>query len=304
VPFPEVWTIPRRLRLHAPGGFYHVTLRGNHRQPIFFVDGDRDLLDIVVTDAIDQLTARVHAYCWMTNHLHLLVQISDVPLGRLVMRIASLYARIVQARLDTTGHLFERRYHAVLVDADAYLLTLVRYIHLNPVRAGLVADPAAYPWSSHRVYLGACQRPWVTTGFTLRMLAEQPAKAAAKYREFMNNSEPCRWGTGILTPHCDQPQVLGDDKFVARLKNAAYQPRSRKSLDDLIRACSERYQLTPESLVSTSRAHHLARARAWIGHEAVAGRVASICEVARRLGRSEGAIRHLMKRHPPTATDQ
>lgn len=296
--------MPRQLRLHVPGGLYHVTLRGNHRQPIFFTDADRDLLDDLVADAIEQMAARVHAYCWMTNHLHMLVQISDAPLGRLILRIASQYARAVQARLETTGHLFERRYHAVLVDADAYLLTLVRYIHLNPVRAGLVTSPAAYTWSSHCVYLGDQERRWVTTDFTLRMLAVQPDNAVARYRDLMESQEPCHWGAGNLTPHKDQPQVLGDDKFVAKARNAIYQVHSRQNLEELIRECSVRFQLTPDILASPSRARSLAAARAWIGHEAIAGRVASISEVARRLGRSEGAIRHLMSRHPNPPTDK
>lgn len=295
----------RRLRLHVPGGFYHVTLRGNHRQPIFFTEADRDRLDDVVAEAVDRLAARVHAYCWMTNHLHALVQISDAPLGQLILRIASQYARGVQTRLDTTGHLFERRYHAVLVDADAYLMTLVRYIHLNPVRAGLVAVPAAYPWSSHRVYLGECRRHWVTTEFTLRMLANQPNNATARYRELMGSSEPCSWGTGELVSHRDEPQIIGSNEFVARIRGVEYRPRSQQSLDDLIRACSERFQVTPETLASTSRAPRLAVARAWIGHEAVAGRIASICEVARRLGQSESTIRYLMQmhHHAPTARE-
>lgn len=291
----------RRLRLHVPGGFYHVTLRGNHRQPIFFADADRDCLDDVVAEAIRRLKARIHAYCWMTNHIHMLVQIADAPLGQLMLRIASQYARAVQTRLDTTGHLFERRYHAVLVDADGYLTTLIRYIHLNPVRGGLVGDPAEYSWSSHRVYLGVCQRDWVTTGFALRTLGNQPKHAAARYRELMGNSDACNWGTGKLVPHRDEPQVLGSDDFIARIKGSEYCPRSHQSLDDLIRACSERFQVTPASLASRSRAPNLVVARAWISREALAGRVASICEVARRLGRSESAIRYLIQRHPPAA---
>ncbi len=294
----------RRLRLHVPGGFYHVTLRGNHRQPVFFAEADRGRLDDVVGEAAHRLAARVHAYCWMTNHIHVLVQISDAPLGQLILRIASQYARMVQTRLDTTGHLFERRYHAVLVDADAYLVTLVRYIHLNPVRAGLVTDPAEYPWSSHRAYLGLSQHDWVTTEFTFRMLANQPSHATARYRELMGSSEPCRWGTGELIPHRDEPQVIGSDAFVARIKGAEYRPRSHQSLDDLIRACSERFQVTPESLASACRARHLAVARAWIGHQALAGRITSICEVARRLHRSEGAIRYLMNQHAAGVREQ
>lgn len=294
----------RPLRLHVPGGLYHVTLRGNHRQHIFFSDADHERLDIVVAEAIERCAARVHAYCWMTNHLHLLVQVSDAPLGRLMLRIASQYARAVQARFNTTGHLFERRYHAVLADASDYLLTLVRYIHLNPVRAGLVADPADYAWSSHRVYLGLQRRDWVTTTLTFGLLTGQSDKAVDKYRGLIASSEPCRWGIGMLAPHRDQARILGGDAFVAKVIGPKCQLRSRKSLDDLIGECCERFQLTPLALASASRSRHLAAARAWIGHEAVAGQVASVSEVARRLGRSESAIRQIMNRRSRAASGQ
>ncbi len=91
----------------------------------------------------------------MTNHLHLLMQVQDVPLSNPMRNIASEFARAMQRKLETTGHFFERRYHASLVDTDAYLLELIRYTHLNPVRAGIVAQPALYPWSSHHAYVGA-----------------------------------------------------------------------------------------------------------------------------------------------------
>ena len=106
----------RKPRLHVPAAFYHVTLRGNHRQDIFFSPTDRSLLSRIVAEVIPHYGARLHAYCWMTNHVHLLVQVGDTPLGRIMLRIASRYARELQAQFHTTGHLFERRYHAVLVD--------------------------------------------------------------------------------------------------------------------------------------------------------------------------------------------
>lgn len=293
----------RRLRLHVPGGFYHVTLRGNHRQPVFFAASDRDRLDDVVAEATDRLAARIHAYCWMTNHMHLLVQISDAPLGKLIQRIASRYARAVQARLETTGHLFERRYHAVLVDVDAYLTTLVRYIHLNPVRAGLVADPAEYAWSSHRAYLGQCCRSWLTTEFTMRVLGNSPDHAAARYRALMGSGEPANWGEGSLIPHRDAPQILGSDQFVRKISGPAYRPSSHKNLGDVIQECSARFKETPLSLTSRNRSGNLAIARAWIGHAALAGRIANVSEVAKCLGRTEGAIRYLMKQHPHDPTE-
>ena len=137
--------MPRRLRLHMPGGFYHVTLRGNHQQAIFFSDADRLLMKDIVSRAVQKFSARLHAYCWMGNHIHLLLQAGVEPISRPMHGIAAEYARIKQAHMQTTGHFFERRYHAVLVDTDSYMLQLIRYIHLNPVVARLAPDPSSFP---------------------------------------------------------------------------------------------------------------------------------------------------------------
>ncbi|MES1192275.1 MAG: transposase [Steroidobacter sp.] len=85
--------MPRKPRIHVPGAFYHVTLRGNHSQDIFFSPNDRWMLNQIVAEVLDRFHARLHAYCWMTNHVHLLIQVGDTPLGRLMLRIASRYAR-------------------------------------------------------------------------------------------------------------------------------------------------------------------------------------------------------------------
>jgi REP element-mobilizing transposase RayT len=295
--------MPRALRIHVPGGFYHVTLRGNHRQRIFFRDNDRSLLESIVAEVITRFDASIHAYCWMTNHIHLLVQVSEIPLGRLMLCIASRYARAVQTRLATTGHLFERRFHAVLVDADSYLLELVRYIHLNPVRARMVADPIDYPWSGHHAYLDPSRTTWLTTARALRMLQPQPSLAIDAYQRFMSCGEIVRWGSGVLTPHPDDCRILGDDQFATRALGTDWQPRLRQTLEELIVECCQRFGLTAATFASPSRARHLARARAWIAHRAVAGRIASISAVARRLGRNESAIRQVMSRYPPPASD-
>ena len=173
--------MPRPLRLHVPGAFYHVTLRGNHRQSIFFSVADRDLLDSLTAEVISRFAARLHAYCWMTNHVHMLIQVSDAPLGKLILRIAGRYARMTQKRLRTTGHLFEKRYHALLVDADEYLLELVRYIHLNPVRARMVQAPSEYRWSSHHVYAGTAEQAWVTTDFASAVAHGTASAVPAEY---------------------------------------------------------------------------------------------------------------------------
>ena len=112
------------------------------------------VLNSIVGETLARSQARVHAFCWMTNHLHALVQISDIPLAPIMQRIAMRYARYRHRRLETTGHLFERRYGARFINDDAYFLTVLRYIHLNPCKANLVVDPTDYPWSSHGAYLG------------------------------------------------------------------------------------------------------------------------------------------------------
>ena len=136
--------MPRLPRLHVPNGFYHAVLRGNHREALFDAAAGRQVLNDIVADVINRFGARVHAFCWMSNHLHALLQIAERPLGQIMQRIAMRYARHRHKTLRTTGHLFERCYRAKPVDTDAYFLELLRYIHLNPVTAGIVTDPALY----------------------------------------------------------------------------------------------------------------------------------------------------------------
>jgi putative transposase len=296
--------MPRPLRLHVPGGFYHVTLRGNHRQDVFRTPADRGLLDEIVAAAIRDLGVRVHAYCWMTNHIHLLVQVSDTPLGKFVLRIASRYARKFQECMNTTGHLFERRHHAILVDADSYLLALVRYIHLNPVRAGLVLEPGTYPWSSHHEYLGRRRTPWVCTDFALGMLSADPRQARFRYLDWINAADGTRWGEGELVPNPENTRVLGNDAFLARLPGNPSSTRAGSTVEDLVIECSRRFNNAPDAICSGSRSRHLVPARAWLAHEVIARGIASTSSLARRLGRSESAIRGLMARHPARSTNK
>jgi putative transposase len=102
--------MPRSARLHVPGGFYHVVLRGNHREALFSTADDRQIINDIVADSISRHGARAHAFCWMSNHLHALLQIDHSPLGGIMQRIAMRYARHRHKTLRTTGHLFERRY--------------------------------------------------------------------------------------------------------------------------------------------------------------------------------------------------
>lgn len=257
----------RPPRLHVDGGFYHVILRGNHREPIFFATGDRERFADLVAEMIQQFRMRVHAYCWMTNHVHLLMQVSEVPLGHAIMRIAGRYARMVQERMPTTGHLFERRYRGILVDADEYLPELVRYIHLNPVRAGIVTAPQEYAYSGHQAYLRQAVTPWLTCEFTLRLFAPEPTAARRAYQRFVLAGIGARPNCELTVGRSDEPRVLGSDRFLESIKNAR-RPRDRTSLENLIVHVCREMGVHGADLRRPGRRRDLARVRAVIVHHA------------------------------------
>ncbi|HKQ84361.1 MAG TPA: transposase [Steroidobacteraceae bacterium] len=289
--------MPRPLRLHAPGATYHVTMRGNHRQNIFFNPTDRHRLSEIISTVIERFQARVHAYCYMSNHVHLLIQVCDAPLGRLMLRIAGQYARQTQATLHTTGHLFEKRYHPTLVDTDSYLTELLRYIHLNPVRARIVASPDQYPWSSHHAYLGTRQEQWVTTDTGLAMFHLDRNRAIDAYARFIREEtgESANSPFDNRNPH-DQ-RILGDDAFAARILGDDWKPPRRVTLEQLIAQACSTFAVTLEELRSSSRSPAFIKARAWIAHQAIAHRTASISAVARTFNRDESTLRHGMQKY-------
>lgn len=281
--------MPRPPRLHIPGGFYHVILRGNHRENIFFCYDDRDRFADLVARAVERFQMRVHAYCWMTNHVHLLIQVSDAPLGNAMMCIASPYARKMQRNRSTTGHFFERRYRAILIDAERYLLELVRYIHLNPVRAGIVKDPAEYSWSSHRAYLGETAVPWLTTDFSLRFFAPEVFAARQAYHRFVVEGIGVEPDERLFRGSPQDIRILGDDRFAERLA-PAFEGVCCRNLDELIKEIALEHGVTEEQLGSPSRCRRLTRVRALIASQAIEQRCATLSELSRRFHRTVSAL--------------
>jgi REP element-mobilizing transposase RayT len=211
----------RKPRLHYPGALYHVILRGNAREKVFFANADRYRFYLFLQQGAERYGFRVHAFCLMSNHIHLALQVGEIPLSRIMQGLVGRYTRWINWRKSRIGHLFQGRYKAVLVDADAYLSELVRYIHLNPVRAVMVSDPGEYPWSSHRAYCGNESIPWLTTEFTLGCMSENIAKAQRKFCEFVT--------AGIAEGHRDEfhggsetdSRLLGDDAFAEKVLDEA-----------------------------------------------------------------------------------
>ncbi len=287
--------MPRKPRLHVPGGVHHLILRGNHREPLFGADKDRAYLNALVGDVVERFGLRVFAYCWMTNHLHLAVQVGDTPLDKPMQRLAMRYALHIHREAGQSGHLFERRYRSILVDADGYLKSLVRYIHLNPVVAGMVAEPMAYRWSSHRDYLGRPTTAWVDTAFVLAMFGPAAGVARVRYARFMRS-----YTDEDLTPFAKHEsrdtRAMEPEVPPRRADPPAPGQAGRETLEQIgARHCS-RLGISLAELTSPSKARHLCAARQAIAREALAAGVATVSDLGRFLGRSPSALTQQLAR--------
>lgn len=129
----------RKSRIHYPSAVYHVILRGNAGDPVFFEDKDRYRFYLILQYAVETFGCRIHAFCLMNNHIHLVIQVAEISLSRIMQNVSLRFTKWINYTQSRTGHLFQGRYKALLIDAETYLLELVRYVHLNPVRAGIVS---------------------------------------------------------------------------------------------------------------------------------------------------------------------
>ncbi|MDP2269071.1 MAG: transposase, partial [Deltaproteobacteria bacterium] len=166
----------RPLRIEYPGAFYHITARGNEQKDIFRDDKDRERFLGYLETAVGRYKAVIHVYCLMSNHYHLLLSTPEGNLSQIMRHINGGYTTWFNKRHNRYGHLFQGRYKAILVDADPYAGELSRYIHLNPVRAGMVRQPEQYQWASYTAYSGRAKIPrWLTTDWLLQYFGQKPA---------------------------------------------------------------------------------------------------------------------------------
>ncbi|MFH1724389.1 MAG: transposase [Elusimicrobiota bacterium] len=175
----------RRPRLDVPGTCHHVMARGNDGQRIFRDAADRRSLLETIAAVKGRFPFRLYAYYLMSNHIHLLMEVGAAPLSYTMQRVLTSYVHAFNVRHKRIGHLFQGRFKSVACSRDSRLLELLRYIHLNPVRAGMVQDPADWPWSGHREYLGEDPRGLIDWGLPLGIFAPETAAAQECYRRFV-----------------------------------------------------------------------------------------------------------------------
>ncbi len=178
----------RPVRIIYPGAYYHVTSRGNERRDVFKSKRDREKFLSYLESATERYNAKIHVYCLMSNHYHLLLETPDGNLPEIMHHINGAYTTYFNVKRKRTGHLFQGRYKAILIEADAYATELSRYIHLNPVRVGIVSHPEEFVWSSYRDYTTKRSTPpWLKTDFILGYFAAKPVESREKYRAFVED---------------------------------------------------------------------------------------------------------------------
>lgn len=203
----------RPLRIELAGGLYHVTSRGDRREAIFRDDQDRRNWLTLLGEVCARFNWRCHAYCEMTNHYHFVVETPEANLSKGMRQLNGVYTQQFNRRHGLVGHLFQGRFKAILVERDAYLLELSRYVVLNPVRAAMVPEASAWAWSSYRAMVGLEAAPaWLETDWVLGQFGADRHTGQVRYAAFVAEGmgQPSVW-------QALRHQVfLGSDAFVER----------------------------------------------------------------------------------------
>ncbi len=286
----------RKQRIHYPGALYHVILRGNAQQDVFFENCDRYRFYLLLQEGVERFGYRVHAFCLMTNHIHLVLQVGEIPLSRIMQNLSFRYTSWINKKLKRYGHLFQGRYKAVLVDADVYLLELVTYIHLNPVRAGMVENPEDYTWSSHRAYLDKETVLWLTSDAVLSLFDQNGDKAIGMYSHYLGEKIGEGRNEQFHSGGLDS-RLLGEEGFIEEaMSKAQILMEIKPSIYEIVKAVKIICDIDDEILCSRQRSRIGSEARtlvAWAVSEFSAG---TVSEVGRMFGRDITTLSACIKR--------
>jgi len=220
-------TMTRPLRIEFAGALYHVTARGNAQSDIYHDDDDRNAFLSLLNNSIRRHDWYCHVYCLMSNHYHLLIETSTPTLSKGMKYLNGTYTQYLNRKHRRVGHVFQGRFKAILVQKDAYLLELARYIVLNPVRARMVRHVRDWPWSSYRATAGYAQgAPCLTTDWVLAGFAKTRKVAQSRYRDFVQagKGQPSPW------EQLKNQIYLGNDAFVEDMQRRIEPDQSLKDI--------------------------------------------------------------------------
>lgn len=280
--------MPRPLRVEIPGGIYHVVARGNERKAIFRDDEDRESYLGLLAGCSERLRFRLIAYCLMDNHVHVALERGRIALSELMRTLQSAYAQKFNRRHRRVGHLFQGRYKAFLVQDETHLMTPVRYIHMNPVVAGIVGSPGAYRWSSDRYYRRQAGPAWLAVDLVLNRLASDPASARLAYGRIMASREEQTYE--------DLPTyrgaIRGDRRFAGSVLGASGEKplMPRWTAESVARSIAIAEGLSLSGLRKSGKLRNDSRARSIAAYLGKREAGISTAAMARCLGREESTF--------------
>jgi putative transposase len=318
--------MPRTARLDSPGTLHHVIIRGIERRSI--VNDNRDREDFVsrLGRLAMETGTRVYAWSIMSNHAHILLRSSPEGLPAFMRRLLTGYAVRFNLRHDRHGHLFQNRYHSIVCQEDGYLQELVRYIHLNQIRAGQIRDLEEldrYLWCGHAVMMGKIKHPWQDRDYVLSWFGKKEGEARRAYRRYMEEGmkqgrrpelsvrvRSCgEFSMGVSmrrdgeTSGSDQ-RILGTKDFVkeilmeaeSRRKQSLSPVERRLKMNQVIKERCVSDRVSEEELLGGSRRKQISKVRMEIAEQVVEGIGVPLAETARALGVSTSAISKMFRR--------
>lgn len=320
--------MPRQARLDVPGALHHIMVRGINKSAIFDDDQDKARFLERLGKNVTEGKCAIYAWVLMDNHVHLLFKSGKDSVSAVMRKLLTWYAQYYNRRHRRTGHLFENRYKSILCDEDNYLLALVRYIHLNPIRAKFVQTMEQldlYPWSGHRAVIGKAHHPWMGTEYVLAQFATTLRKARNAYRRFMTEGlsqghVPEFTGGGLIRSHGGWSQVIAmrrrgqkeeadqrilgggdfvesilreaDDRQVRQLKHR----RAGKTINKVIEEECKKQKVSIAEVRGGSKRRKVSATRAGIACRSMEELGLTAAEIARHLGVNTSSITRAIER--------
>jgi putative transposase len=252
----------RPLRIEYSGAWYHVMNRGRRFEKIYSDRQDYQIFTELLKDASEMWKVKIAAYCLMPNHYHILIQTPEGNISRTMRHINGIYTQRYNRKHACDGQLFRGRYKSILVSGDSYLLQLVRYIHRNPIKVGLVDSLNQYEWSSHKGYLSVAKKwNWLHKPFIYSLLSRNKKEWIKRYRQFVSIESDDQI-TGVIEGK-KWPSILGPDSFLDWIKGEYYKsktdeeiPQSKEldpSYDVIFKVVCDYYGVTEDDLYKTRR---------------------------------------------------
>lgn len=276
----------RAPRIHVPGTVYHVMARGVGGQAIVGGPEENDELRDLLGEAAKACDIRIYAFCLMTNHFHVLLEVGAVSLSKFMQRLQTAWSRRFNIRHGRWGHLFQDRFKSRVCDNDAYFKWLLRYIHLNPVRAGLVENPEDWRWSSYREYLGTepvgiCEVDW-----PLSLFSREGGTAAEAFVGFV--------AAGKFEGRPPRKLFDSRERVLRPLRPRGPEPSPKPPLDEILAQAAASAGVTPGSVAGGSRIRRVcAGRRALVARAFQAGY--SLTEIAGFCGVSVPAASQMLR---------